>query len=208
MSEEKAIATQEAIESQNVANILKKLQAGRVLSAPDKATLADWQAKQQEQIQLVAPTQATKEATPIVIEGLSSRQREFASLIAMGLSQTKAYEQVYQPRDTSARYLATHGYRIAQNPKVRAEIKRLQGRFELHRLLTREERLEILARDARSRGASPAYMNARARSLEVYTKIAGDGPAEKHVVQIVESFSQLLTSIDGGKVEKFAERVS
>jgi hypothetical protein len=51
-------------------------------------------------------------------------------------------------------------------------------------------------------------MNARARSLEVYTKIAGDGPAEKHVVQIVESFSQLLTSIDGGKVEKFAERVS
>ncbi len=120
---------------------------------------------------------------------LTAKQSAFARLVASGTSQADAYRQAYQPKATD-RTAAENGSKTAKRPAVVAEIARLRGQSEVKAILTLNDRLRILAKDAQTGGDTHADKNARARSIEVYSKISGDQAPERHEV----------TGKDGGPI--------
>lgn len=105
-------------------------------------------------------------------EKATSRQLAFAKLVVEGKRQVDAYLAIYGTcNPKTAREKAC---RLAKNPKVVAEMNRLRDRSEVKTLLTLNDRLGILARDAQLPGRTPAMVNARARVIATYSKIAGD----------------------------------
>ncbi len=106
---------------------------------------------------------------------------EFCRLVTSGKSQADAYKAVYQPNCPNQR-AAEMGSRMAARPHVKAVIDRLQAQANLKSILTVNDRLEILARDAQTGGNTSADKTARARSIQVYNQLAGDNAPERHEV--------------------------
>lgn len=111
-------------------------------------------------------------------KGPTARQLAFASLIVQGKSQSDAYRAIYAPNATD-RTAAENGSKMGRKPTVKAEIERLKARSERKTILSLNDRLGILARDAQTTGERPADINARARVIEVYSKISGDQAPER-----------------------------
>lgn len=57
---------------------------------------------------------------------------------------------------------------------VKDRIAELRSKSEKKTLLTYNDRLEILARDAQIKGDTPAHVRARATVVKVYSEISGD----------------------------------
>lgn len=112
-------------------------------------------------------TQISSELRP-----LTPKQRAFVDAVAAGCSQAEAYRRVFHPaKHRPIQDIANSAYRIALNPAVKARLAELLGKSDVKTLLTINQRLGILAGIAQGRAAKAAD---RIRSIEVYSKIAGD----------------------------------
>lgn len=113
---------------------------------------------------------------------LTPRQIEFIKLLMSGAAQGTAYKKAYKRPKILDEDAWERGYRIANGAAVKAELDRLRGLTAAKTILSLNDRLEILARDAQTGGSTPSEKNARARSIEVYSKISGDQAPERHEV--------------------------
>ena len=108
---------------------------------------------------------------------LSTKHLKFCDAIAAGCSQAEAYRRVFRPaKRRTIQDITTAAWRIASNPLVKARISELLGKSEIKTLLTINQRLGILAGIAQGRMSKAAD---RIRSVEVYSKIAGDQAPER-----------------------------
>jgi hypothetical protein len=114
-------------------------------------------------------------------ETLNTRQWAFSKLLFEGVSQSDAYRAIYQPNAKGQR-AAEEGHRIAKLPAVVAELERLRALSTAKTLLTVNDQLAILARNAQAPARTAAERSACARNLEVYAKIAGTQAPERHEV--------------------------
>lgn len=110
---------------------------------------------------------------------LTPRQTHFAGLIVGGKSQADAWRIAFNHPKSNARRAAEASCRAAAKPAVIAEVARLRAKADAKVLLSLDDRLGILGRDAQRPGDSPAMINARARAIEVYNKTAGDHAPER-----------------------------
>lgn len=104
---------------------------------------------------------------------LPLRAERFAELVAEGMNYGKAY-------------IETHGYtgaypdqmasRLAANPKVKALILEIREDLRNRRVITREEKRQILASLARGRKVAPT---SRIRAIEVENQMTGDNAPVK-----------------------------
>ena len=92
---------------------------------------------------------AERESSRQEQRGPTARQIQFAQLVASGLSQAETYRRVFHPKAKSRR-AAERGCRMAALPSVATEIARIRARSEGKKLLTLNERLDILADGAQS----------------------------------------------------------
>ncbi len=180
----------EQIENKNVANILRKLQAGKVLTDGEKQQVIEWQSRQ--------PGGATERgrgngtgASPMddgspgekAIKRLNPRQQAFVRNVVGGASYADAYRAAYNPKpNMGAMHIGVHAHRVYRRPGVAAAIAQLQRKTDGATLLTVNERLSILAEAAKTHGTSPAMLSAKARCIEVYNKTAGDSAPERQEV--------------------------
>ena len=108
---------------------------------------------------------------------LGPKHLKFIDLIASGFSQADAYRRAFQPgTKRSALSIAVSASHIASNPLIRARLAELRGQSQRSTLLSLDQRLSILAGIARS---TVTKQTDRIRSIEVYTKIAGDSAPER-----------------------------
>lgn len=120
-----------------------------------------------------------KQPSTTLRDTLTPRQERYAQLRAAGEKQSEAYITAYKKKGllpTSAREMAC---RVEATGNVKARIRELIGKSEIKVILTINDRLQILAKDAQSEGNGPNWINARARAIEVYGKVQGDLPPEK-----------------------------
>ena len=116
---------------------------------------------------------------PITVQRrkLGPKHLKFIDLIASGFSQADAYRRVFQPHTKrSALSIAVSASHIAANPLIRERLAELRGQSQRSTLLSLDQRLSILAGIARS---TVTKQTDRIRSIEVYTKIAGDSAPER-----------------------------
>lgn len=106
---------------------------------------------------------------------LTVKQERFAELIIAGETQSAAYRTAYRSK-ASDKAVAVEASRLAGNPAVAARIAELQAQAAKEAVWTLESRLADLAALARDSATSPSE---RIRAIEVYTKLAGDGAANK-----------------------------
>jgi hypothetical protein len=102
--------------------------------------------------------------------GPTTRQLQFAQLVATGTSQAEAYRKVFNP-NLKPQIAAIRGYRTSCLPWVSWEISRIRARSEAKKLLSVNDRLEILARGAQDPDAT---WGERAICIREYGKLAGD----------------------------------
>lgn len=109
----------------------------------------------------------------------NARQSAFAKLRVEGLTHAEAYRAIYNPsaRQKSA---SEAGCRLEAMPAVKAEMNRLREKSARKTLLSLNDRLSILADIAQSDGSTPAARNAKARAIEVYSRISGDQAPDRH----------------------------
>jgi hypothetical protein len=122
---------------------------------------------------------------------LTGREILFAQCVARGDSNADAYRKSFLPKTEVVESIARMAHVVSVRARVIREIARLRRRSEAKTILSMNDRLAILATDAQRKGASPAHINARARVIEVYSKISGDQAPERHEI----------TGAAGGPVE-------
>lgn len=112
---------------------------------------------------------------------LNSRTLGFCQLVANGKLQWEAWKAFWGPnaKPKTAREKAS---RLMADPRVQAEIARLQAKTEAHVLLSVNDRLHLLSKAARQEVKTPADRGALARVLTVYNQLAGDAAPERHEV--------------------------
>lgn len=183
----------DTIEAKNIANILKRLQDGKVLTANEKETLADWHARQE-----ASKGDATSGRPNVsALAGCRPQKRRFAELVAGGRSQADAYREAYGRPNVSARDAAERGSRCAADPRVKEFLASVRAASAAGALLTINERLKLLADNARIPGRSAAARNAQARAIEVYNKTAGDQAPERQEHLIKGDPAAPLTNVPG-----------
>ena len=109
---------------------------------------------------------------------LTSRNCQFAQLVGTGTSNAEAFRQVYNPKINNKR-ASIRGANMAHVPHVRKEIERIRAKSEAKRLLTFNDRLEILAniiQDPESKKSD------RISAISVYSKLSGDNAPERHEI--------------------------
>lgn len=109
------------------------------------------------------------------------RQWAFAKLIVEGLTQSEAYQKIYNPHASNKR-AAEQGHRVGHMPAVVAEIERIRAASAAKTLLTVNDQLALLAEVAQAPARTAGDRNARARAIEVYARIAGTQAPERHEV--------------------------
>ena len=114
------------------------------------------------------------------VRRLTPKALRFCDLVASGHSQAGAFRIAYKHPKMSAEDAAERGWRVTQQAGVKERIEELRKQSTGKVLLTLNDRLEILARDAQTGGNTAAEKNARARAIEVYSKISGDQAPERH----------------------------
>lgn len=135
----------------------------------------------------------TASKSPAKRKALTSRAMKFADLIAAGKTNSDAYKEAYHRPHLLPADAANRAAKVLLHPGVKARVEWLRHRSDAKVLLTLNDRLTLLAADAQAPALTAAERNARARSIEVYTKIAGGFAPETHKVE--------LTGADGGPVE-------
>jgi hypothetical protein len=169
----------EAIENTQVANILRKLQAGKIITHSEMAQVEAWREKNTE------TQQSNRSATAIQ---LTVKEEAFAQLYAKLTPPPECYIKAYHKATNYNRKSAKEAAsRILARAHIQLRIDELRRQSLAPELLSLDERLTILARDARSQGKGPQWINARARALETYSRLAGDLQAERPVVGTAES---------------------
>lgn len=108
---------------------------------------------------------------------LTAKNRAFAELVVSGVSQAEAYRRVYNKPNVSPPHAAHKGCIIATRPIVAAEIARLRAKSGAKKILSLNDRLEILAQIAQDPDASG---HEKSRAIEVYSKISGDQAPQRH----------------------------
>lgn len=111
----------------------------------------------------------------------SPRVIRFCELVVSGHTHAGAYRIAYKKPKIDPQDAAERGWRVTQQPGVKDRISHLREKSGAKTLLTLNDRLGILARDAQTGGDSASEKNARARAIEVYSKISGDNAPEAHV---------------------------
>jgi len=162
------------IEAKNIANILTKLNAGKVLSANEMEALADFNARQAS-----GEKKRIIDGPADLLAGCTPRKRRFAELVAAGKTNADAWREAYAKTKVSALRAAKEGYKIAVDPRVQAYVAAMRHASTGSTLLSINERLKLLADNARIPSRSAAARNAQARAIEVYNKTAGDQAPER-----------------------------
>jgi hypothetical protein len=109
----------------------------------------------------------------------TEKEAQFARLIVAGKTQQDAYIEAYQPKTENISSLNHLAHRVMNREHVRRMVDKLRSRSEVRTILSLNDRLEILARDAQLPGKTAAMAQARARSIKVYSDISGDRAPEK-----------------------------
>jgi len=108
---------------------------------------------------------------------LGPKHLKFIDLMAAGFSQADAYRKAFNAKkNRNAVSIAVSASRIAANPLIRVRLAELRGQSQRSTLLSLDQRLSILAGIARS---TQTKQTDRIRSIEVYTKLAGDSAPER-----------------------------
>lgn len=107
------------------------------------------------------------------IKPITPRPAKFCELVAAGKTYAEAYKTAYNRPHLMPQDAAHRGHKVAQQPAVKARIAWLQHKSEAKTILSINDRLNLLAMDAQVPALTAAERNARARTIEVYTKIAG-----------------------------------
>lgn len=113
-------------------------------------------------------------------KALTPRAVRFAELVVDGKTYTEAYKIAYNQPHLLPEDAGNRAGKVLSNEAVRARIEWLRRRSEAKTLLTLNDRLNLLALDAQVPALTASERNARARSIEVYTKIAGGFAPERH----------------------------
>ena len=111
----------------------------------------------------------------------TARQRQFAQLVATGVSQAEAYRRSIRPgarRRPSPRLAATGP---PASPGSEREIERFRSRSEAKKLLSYNDRLEILAKIAQNPDAKHTD---QVSAVMGYSKLAGDQPPDEWVLTV------------------------
>ncbi len=137
------------------------------------------------------------------------KQARFARLVVEGMEQVDAWRVSYGHKEGQGnpRTAIESASRIAATPAVKAEIARLRALKDVKTVLSLNDRLQILARDAQLPGDEAPMVNARARSIEVYNKTAGDyrpGPPEEIVHKGDPANPVAVTTVPQSKAAKVA----
>jgi hypothetical protein len=115
---------------------------------------------------------------------LNPRQEVFCRLVVGGKSQAEAWKEAYGHPEAKARGAIEAGSRLANDPRIAARMKEMTAAAAGKTILTVNDRLAILARDAQLPGNTAPMVNARARVVEVYTKLAGGAQPERSEVTV------------------------
>jgi hypothetical protein len=135
---------------------------------------------------------------------LSPKHLRFLECVAAGFSQADAYRRAFRPkRLLTPKEAATRASRIALNPLIQQRLHELQGKSDRETLLSFNRRLAILAGIAQSFLSKPVD---RIRAIEVYSKLAGDQPAEREELTVRNAGGEAFTVAARGptKAEKIA----
>lgn len=109
---------------------------------------------------------------------LTSRNRRFIALVLGGKSKAHAYRLAFSKPRLGAQMSAQRAQKICNQPAVAAKLREVTSRSEVKTLLTLNDRLAILARNAQMKSKTASERNAQTRAIDVYSKIAGDGVGE------------------------------
>jgi hypothetical protein len=138
--------------------------------------------------------------------GINPRQTKFVEHVVSGDSQADAYRKAYGKRHYTALAAAQAAHKVANRPAVKQRLQQLMQRSEGSMLLSLNQRLSILAKNAKAKCRTAADRNACARTIEVYNKTAGDGAPERQEVIVKnepgEAFATVTRTMT--KAEKLA----
>lgn len=113
---------------------------------------------------------------------LTSRQDRFALILAGGASQAESWRQAYAKPDAKDTTAAQRGSRLAADPRIQAKVSALKATTAGGVLLTVNDRLHLLSESARQPAKTAGERSARARLIDVYTKLAGGAQPEQHQI--------------------------
>lgn len=119
---------------------------------------------------------------PVKRKALTPRAAKFCELVVSGLSYSDAYKQAYAQPHLLPSDACNRAMKIMANPQVVARIEWHRKKSQAKTLLTLHDRLALLAEDAQVPAMTASERNARARSIEVYTKISGGFAPERHEI--------------------------
>lgn len=155
-------------EDQNAANILAKLQDGKVLAQSELEIIKN---------HLEARPSGNNGTIVVPLDNMTAKQRRFAELIASGLTGSDAYRQAYGNTRIKPIHAARKAFSLTTHPKVMAYVAQLRMASRKKVLLSIDDRYAILADIA----MDPTTRKAdKIRSVEVYSKISGDQAPERH----------------------------
>jgi len=77
--------------------------------------------------------------------GLNEKQKEFARLLAAGVTQSAAYRQVFGAKGKSAAAIRSDAYRLAKNADVLRFVATLSQGADRRAVMDRQERMERLS---------------------------------------------------------------
>ncbi len=117
---------------------------------------------------------ATKKRGKRATRVCTIRQIQFARAVALGKNQSDAYREAYGQNKKTDKTLHEHASRMAALDHVAEQIAWFKEQANYKTILSINDRLGILARDAQLPGREPAMVGARARVIKVYNELAGD----------------------------------
>ena len=110
-------------------------------------------------------------------EKITERQREFARRIAMGEKQGAAYRKAFNCMGQSEAAVRSNASRLAKNDNILQLIEELRERADVEAVMTRRERLVLLAEQARA-AAAEGDRTGLARMIDIMNRMDGAYIAE------------------------------
>ena len=110
-------------------------------------------------------------------EKITERQREFARRIAKGEKQGAAYLKAFNCKGESKAAVRSNASRLAKNDNIRRLIEELRERADGEAVMTRRERLILLADQARAAAQEGDRMGL-ARMINIMNRMDGAYVAE------------------------------
>lgn len=129
-----------------------------------------------------AETKPKKPGTQGRQRGNAQRVDEFIDIYLATNNGAEAYRQAYKRHDLAPVEAGNRAYRILRRPAVKKRMAALVKKSEAKSILSLNDQLAILARNAQAKGSGASMINATTRAVEVYAKIAGTGAPERHEI--------------------------